>query len=74
MYVSIAGVAKLIAVILADKLLNPSLAVKPSKNTARHKRVKRATARPNEDGGCARVKKPWMIHLQHPMSTMLKST
>lgn len=44
-----------------------------NENIVAQKRANSATGRPNEDGECAKVKKSWMIHLQHLIMAMLQS-
>jgi hypothetical protein len=73
MYVSIAGVVRPIAAILAGRLLSQIPTANPNKNIARHKRAKNVTARQNGGDDYGRIKKPWMMHLQHPITTMLLS-
>lgn len=67
------GVVKLIVVINADRLLREKPTVKHRKNTDRQKKVKQPTGSRKKTEEYEILKKPWMIHLQHPVWLMIMS-
>ena len=71
-YVSIAGVARHTVAAVVDCFRNVSPAAWLNKNIAVRKKASAVTERQKKDGECVKMKKPWMMHLQHLIPAMLR--
>jgi hypothetical protein len=71
--VIVAGGARPIAVRSAERLPVEKPIARHNKNTDRQKKAKKPTDSRKDDEDCSDQKKPWMIHLQHPVWTVITS-
>ena len=58
---------------LVGRLPNEKHTAEHRKNIAKHQRAERPTGKRKEGEECKIRKKPWLMHLQHPLLSMISS-